>query len=395
MMRIYEDGTVEQIRLVWAVLEQQHSSYKAFPYDEQHLDILVESHSHGTQRITLSTLLELTGVDPALTGDWPGFDYNGFHEDAMEVYPAYQHYAPCRAEKKSQVKFRIHVHRSASVFLANSLFPAMVLTMTSWAAVFIKLSSLMPRVAVGFISFLTLTRWSTGQRAALPVVNYAVWLEVFMAACRFGVLLSLAETVAAQYLIDKVSTRTALAVDAAARVVLPLDFFVVIAVLFAVTDGEAVAWLQAFVFANVGFMVLFGYLFTTYSYMAMCRGIRHDALKLYGSGDLPFDRYEVHVLFTHVDDDGGGTMTGAELVQLVRHGWGEERDGALAGDELELAASIEKKVGSNHITIESFRDHQREIFVALRRFKLIRDEKRKAGAGAAEAPPDPEGSMQI
>lgn len=104
-MRLYEDGFVEVMDLKIAKLEMTHPDYKPFPFDRQHLAIVIESFSHSTKRIALRTFDAMTGLESALVPDWvAGWRYLSFGADVSERAPDYTHGSSCRADRISRCK---------------------------------------------------------------------------------------------------------------------------------------------------------------------------------------------------------------------------------------------------------------------------------------------------
>ena len=64
--------------------------------------------------------------------------------------------------------------RGKTAHIKGTFLPAILLVATSWTGFFITHSALMPRIAVGFVSFLTLTNWASDELDKIPDVTYSV-----------------------------------------------------------------------------------------------------------------------------------------------------------------------------------------------------------------------------
>ena len=66
LIRLYEDGTVEQLQLVYADLELLHPYYAPYPFDHQSLTVEVESLAHTTLQLTVAPLHLFSGLNAKL-----------------------------------------------------------------------------------------------------------------------------------------------------------------------------------------------------------------------------------------------------------------------------------------------------------------------------------------
>eukprot|EP00420_Gonyaulax_spinifera_P038976 CAMPEP_0197888426 /NCGR_PEP_ID=MMETSP1439-20131203/21979_1 /TAXON_ID=66791 /ORGANISM="Gonyaulax spinifera, Strain CCMP409" /LENGTH=558 /DNA_ID=CAMNT_0043508337 /DNA_START=1 /DNA_END=1677 /DNA_ORIENTATION=+ len=380
-VRISSDGTVELIRMVWVRLELLDPNYAAFPFDTQSLPIIVNSQSYHSSRVKLSVIPSMSGVEQAMIGEWPGWIYKKYEIKAHDESPDFALKKPCRTEKRSQVHLNVFVDRSVHEIIPGLIVPTMLLVITSWGAFFITIQALMPRVATAFISFLTLTTWSTQISAKLPVVNYAIWFSVFIDTSRFFVFLSLLETVVAQFLIDNVGTRMAKALDQFSRVLIPPNFFLLMIVTFCLRTPKQVEIAHYLTLIDIFIVVSSSTVFVFLKYRHLMKLLRTDPLRAYGDGAVPFSAHLVSQLFKMIDHTGDGTIQLEELVRHVRISYGEDRKSQLHADELNIIKHMRTKM-AEPITIETFRKHQSAFFVDVRRLCLLRkmndDEKVEA-----------------
>lgn len=353
MMRVYEDGKFELSDFVWSSLQLQDPDYHLYPFDNQELGILIESASHTTERVRLHPLHDFTGLEESLTDMWPGWDYKSHTEEEYEVAPEYSHKNPCRTEKRSRIKFIIKVHRH---FNSLSLLPVFLLVATSWAGFFIKVSALMPRIATGFISFLTINNMNNAIVAKMPAVNHAVWMAVFLNVCRYSVFLSVLETGAAQYIATHVSLRIAMKLDHWSRMFLPTDFVLIMIVLFSIADHEGVGVMNELSMLNLAFVVVFALIYLILQYVYLRNSLRKTPLKVFGDGRYPLDYHEVEIVFNAIDGNCEGMVTVKGIVSFLlpveRHD--AEKD--------KIEERLTSKLGKGRISIMTFTANQKAVF---------------------------------
>mmetsp|Transcript_55239 Transcript_55239/g.124441 ORF Transcript_55239/g.124441 Transcript_55239/m.124441 type:complete len:561 (-) Transcript_55239:47-1729(-) len=393
--RIYEDGLNEYTQVLAATLEMMHPTFALYPFDTQHLPIIVDSLSYSTERVNLHVLEELTGVLKHGEDAYPGWALVHQEAKVAAVAPDYSHKSPCRTERRSRATFDMYVSRRKRA-VSGVILPTMLLVIISWGAFFITIKALMPRVTTAFMSFLTLTTWASQQASTLPAVNYLIWFTVFMNTCRFFVFLSLVETVIAQYLIDNVSFRLALSLDRFSRKVIPLNFLVVMLIL-AVHMSDAMIIIF---YVHLVLIVAATIAYVLWQYRCLRILMQKDPLEAYGDGTIPLGPHELHILFHRIDTGGDGTITAEELVRHCRHKWHQAPDTALQPNELELIKDIRTRL-VEPITIEAFRAQQAEVFFNLRRLCLItrmsvsEDEQATAPAQASDGANDAEGEHRV
>ena len=87
--------------------------------------------------------------------------------------PDYTHGTACRGETLSRFDFHLVLEREGWKTVEQVLVPCTVLVLISFIAFFIDIKTLMPRIAVGFLTFLTMTNWeaSTVEHSAARVAK--------------------------------------------------------------------------------------------------------------------------------------------------------------------------------------------------------------------------------
>ena len=222
--------------------------YGAYPFDVQALTIELQSSTLPSNRLSLTAIDSLCGFDSSYTHTWPGWEPSpepvvpGGQSGAAAIWAAGTGLQPrwprtqriknllfpqsdaCASDVDARSVFvlsiavkRIHnqivsgmpratrngAHKARRLgqgiharmahtrhVLAGSIIPLLMLVCISWASFFVNVRFLMPRVAVGFISFLTLSNWAA-TRARVPYASLAAAFVIsFMCdpLCAHGVL---------------------------------------------------------------------------------------------------------------------------------------------------------------------------------------------------------------
>lgn len=335
LFRLYEDGTFEQLQLVYGTFELHHPFYGAYPFDKQLLTVMIESFAHSTQSVTLSNLDWLSGVNIALTEEWPGWEITGdqasaVHASVDDVAPNYASFEgnEHRCEQRARYHLDIKVSRVLGSTVTGQFLPLILIVIVTWTAFCIKINVLMPRIAVGFISFLTLSNMASSFTAALPAVSYDMWITVFFMSHRLFIILSLFETATCVYVTDHISSRVGMMLDQFARLFIPLDYLVFTIYLFAVGTSDqddhqlfeervnvaaTLSYVNAFLLIGAGAIRI--YTGTT----SLKRQMDEDPLAVHKQSiDLkPLDDNEVRMLFRSFDVDGNGIITIDEFIARI------------------------------------------------------------------------------
>jgi len=231
MFRLFEDGRFEWMQHIFARTVLKGEDYRPFPFDTHHVTIKVESESHSRNRIQLSVNPDLTGLDAADIENWPGWFGDGlWTAEVHDHRPEYTRLeaARCRHERLSEFQFQFAAARVSQTYVHDNVVPVILLVLGSWGAFYLPLGQVMPRIAVGFVSFLTISNWASSSTAILPKVTYTVWLGNFMSINRIMVFLAMIETAFAVYVKEHMSTQTATSLDRFFRLFLPLDYTVIL-----------------------------------------------------------------------------------------------------------------------------------------------------------------------
>jgi hypothetical protein len=321
MMRFYDDGTIEYVQLTYARLKRLEVRFDAYPFDAHRFGINIESRSHTVARIVLEQLDDMTGIEEELAKQWPAWTYDSIHSHVEERKPNYIHKNPCRTEKRSRYVFVVEATRT-DTFLESTFVPSLLLVITSFVGPYLNLNALMPRIATGFISFLTLTTLMSSQLSVLPKITYPVWFIIFMNTQRYYVFSALMETAFAHIIQDRLSTRTAMALDNYTRIALPLSYMIMMSYLYSnAPQSEGAEDLLIFMKNAVSAMFvmkfLLGAVWVAYYYRRIKFLLRNEPMEVHKSTPVHLDKNEVSMLFHFIDIDGGKQLDMSEVVVMM------------------------------------------------------------------------------
>jgi len=324
LARFYEDGTFEFLRLVYANLGLSKPYYGAYPFDQQTLAVQIESLAHTTKQIQIRSLETFSGLDFEYTSEWPGWSpvEGGIKFTTDEQIPHYIYEAgnSHRCERRSRYHLDIKVERHKRAIVDNTFVPLVMQVVITWTAFYINVKVLMPRVAVAFISYLTLNNAATSLVAGLPPVSHAMFINIFLLFQRLMVVIGLFETACTWYITECISTRVGASLDKLSRVFVPLDYILFTCLLFIVGPVELkdhkayeqrLEILEAFAWANFGLVFVVGALWCAYSYRRMHQQMIRDPLKLHMSAThKPLDSNELGMFFAVFDNSTDGKADG-------------------------------------------------------------------------------------
>jgi len=384
MMRFYDDGTIEYIELTFARMELLHVRFDAYPFDTHHFEVLIESRSHTDSRIVIETLDDMTGIEVAKAEEWPAWKFDSI-DNHVEVHtPDYIHKNPCRTEKRSMYVYVVEATR-ISGFIKQTFTPAFLLVLTSFVGPFLSLNALMPRIATGFISFLTLSNMMSAQVSLLPKITYDVWFVIFMDTQRYFVFTALIETAFAHVIQDRLSTRTAMKLDYYAQRALPLSYVVLVGYLYIFAPyGETgeraqdeLSLMLMVVIGNFVGLFLIGAAWVWFSYRKLLEQLRTKPIEVHRASRVHLDKNELHMLFNFIDVGGGKSLDVCEIVIMmlglesiandyqknnVHHAGNVTISRADCPEQVtEMIDLLEKKFGKV-LNKESFSAHHRAIF---------------------------------
>ena len=141
-------------------------------------------------------------------------------------------------------------------------------------------------------------RLARAVSAALPHLSYLPWMDILIQCCRQTIFVTLMETAAASYLMEQRSVHVSMYLDQFARVVIPLDFFIMLLTLFVVGTSDpgylfgpadnnhkdfedGLKILSVMTWVNAISLVLAGWLFSVFAYRRLRSTIMNDPVLVY------------------------------------------------------------------------------------------------------------------
>lgn len=248
----------------------------------------------------------------------------------------------------------------------------------TWTAFFINVKVLMPRVAVSFISYLTLNNAAASMMAELPPVSHAMFITNFILFQRLMVVIGLFETASCWYITECYSTRVGSSLDKLSRVFVPLDYVLFTLVIFILghqgsEDHKAyehkLSLLEAVTWVNFGMLFVVGALWCLYDYRCMYKQMIEDPLKFHMSATYkPLDSNEIgvffHVLDSQTDGKPDDIISVPDVVRYVLERAGRPE---LLDRSDDVTAAVLAKIPGKRPTVnlEEFIVHCRAIMVEI------------------------------
>jgi len=388
LIRLFEDGTFEQLQLVFARLQMPEPYYGSYPFDQQVLTVHIESMAHTTKRIVFQPLANFSGMNTRNIPRWPGWTFAGLAFGSIDAAPDYvslhENTHRPRCERRSRFFLNICVTRQYKHILTSLIIPLIIQVVITWTAFFVGIQQLMPRVAVAFVSYLSLNNAATALTSGLPPVSYVMFMDVFVLSQRLMVVVSLLETVCTWYITEYVSTQVALALDCFARVFVPVNYLVYNAILFAIGNSyvsgdegayeETLSLLEIFAWGNLCLVVLVGILWCLFKYWWLYRTMMMDPVKLHVQCvHSPLDKNEKSLLFRTFDTNRDGMVGVRHMVEVIINRLGRPE---LMKKYEEIVAAVlekipEKQQELDHDTLldlEDFLVSQPKVFMTIAHF---------------------------
>ena len=131
------------------------------------------------------------------------------------------------------LRFRIKLARLWTITLPRFFIPLFLLVAISFAAFFLPLTQVMPRVAVGFVSFFSLAVFRSQAYSMLPkTTSSLIWLDVAMLTISEIMWIAVVLNIFALFVNAIYSLHGARYVDKVVRIMMPLTTVIVLTVMF-------------------------------------------------------------------------------------------------------------------------------------------------------------------
>ncbi|CAE7355739.1 unnamed protein product [Symbiodinium natans] len=250
--------------------------------------------------------------------------------------------------------------------------PAILLALDGFAAWLQGAQGLqvMPRVATGFISFLSLQVFRTLAYSLIPKQTSALlWMDVTMFEVTVIMFASVLENVLAQAMRATVSTYSARFVDDVSRISFPLVGVVVLTVLFVMGAANVeTTWIMTVsLLITTGWLV--GYAAAVYVYVRyLPHRLMNILIRQISSSDFRYqkamvlDQKELAMIFRAFDEDGTGDLSAEEVLESFEHRGLSFKD---ADDEQNFKTRLKlmfRQKAGNRLDLNAFCHHFGELF---------------------------------
>ena len=121
--------------------------------------------------------------------------------------PDYTHGSACRGETLSRFDFHLVLEREGWKTVEQVLVPCSMLVLISFIAFFIDIKTLIVRISVGCLTFLTMTNWEASTVETFASQEHPVWFIEYFKVMRLILAMTLWQTFFSSFIGEKVSVR--------------------------------------------------------------------------------------------------------------------------------------------------------------------------------------------
>ena len=316
-------------------------SYEHFPFDEQVLDLCVNFDYFTTPKFNawpvhyeFSEMSErwdmASDLSPIVSAKFmKAMEGKGFFVHAIEIKER------VGALIGSKICIEVTVVRRITILLLRFFLPLSFLLFIPFAGFFIPIEMVMPRVATGFISFLSLQVFRTMAYALVPKPSSSLlWMDVAMFSVTVIMFASVLENVLAQAIRANVSSQAARFVDNLSRATFPLTALVILHLLFIMGAARVSAQANMGVCFSLLTLWLLAFCIAVLVYIrclpqklmqTLVKRVSRAEFGHNNSGSL--DQKELLIVFKVFDDNGTGHITADKVFQkLQAHGLSLPKD---------------------------------------------------------------------
>lgn len=272
----------------------------------------------------------------------------------------------------SGVCLNIKVSRKYELFVFRFFGPMLLLISTTVLAFFLPVSATMPRVSIGFVSFLSLQVFTTRAYNMLPQMAHSLtFIDALMFSITEMLFLAVCETIVAIRLYATVSHYAANHLDVLCQIWFPVMMFSVILLELSmamwvgeISKGAIVGVSQILIFSIMGAIALK----VTFYIRHLPRHIICDLVKDISSGKIHWSNHkalhsrELSTIFKFMDKDMSGHISKDEFTQTFKN-FGLE---STEDEHRELNRVITEKCG-DRIDFPTFELHFGEFFAGSHR----------------------------
>lgn len=282
----------------------------------------------------------------------------------------------------SSICLEITVVRRITILILRFFFPLFSLLFIPFAGFFIPIEQVMPRVATGFISFLSLQVFRTMAYSLIPKQSSSLlWMDVTMFSVTVIMFASVLENVLAPAMRANISSISARFVDNLSRVTFPMIGLCLLVVLFIMgamnvdNTFTMVVCLSILTFWLVSFAVAVILCIRRLPATLMKTLVRRiSSTDFRYMNSIPLDPMELKIVFKTIDTDRSGNITADEVLKsFAFHGlsFAKEEDEANFKSRLRSMFELHGTGTNNRLDLNAFCHH----FGAIFRFYSLEEEE--------------------
>jgi hypothetical protein len=272
-----------------------------------------------------------------------------------------------------RIEIKLTIDRNWIITLPRFFFPLGLLVLVSFAGLWLPVGQVMPRVATGFVSFLSLSVYRTMAYDMIPKQTASLlWMDVIMLSITEVIFIVVMENVVAQAVNAVYSSKAARFVDCLFRVMIPVTTLVLMAVIFTMGFLHTDPWHTMIAAQTVIGSSMFVSVIILKVYLRCLPRIlmktfvkELSSKKLLWKDGLKLDENELAAVFEHIDCDRSGKITVDETI----HSFEEEGLRFKTDSEwVNFHDTIKTSCGGNkddeaevELGLDEFREHFKEL----------------------------------
>jgi len=178
---VNKQGLVSKTQRVLAQLVANYD-VSNYPYDIQKLEVMVASGTYMSDEVQMQAMGQANAADGAFSeANWILSSMDLSTKEEMDS-----------SLSKSRGLLQLNVQHDPAGVFSSCIIPEILILVLSYTVFLMpnEAAFVMPRVATGMISFLSLLTLSQQTLNALPPRSGICWLELFDASCRFLVFIT-------------------------------------------------------------------------------------------------------------------------------------------------------------------------------------------------------------
>lgn len=217
------EGRVQYIQRFYGTIASYHSLHD-FPFDSQEITILLTPLKWNEDQVKLVVDDRFTGMAALLNiSDWIIESVEG--EIGRYRVPAFDRF-------HSRYDFKITAHRIRAYYVWKIILPLCLIVAMSWAVFWIDPAAFGTQLGLSATAMLTLIAFIFATTNMVPALGYFTRLDFFIGGATILVFLALLESLMTSYLVTQDQGNLAMRIDRLCRIVFPLLFLTIAAVVF-------------------------------------------------------------------------------------------------------------------------------------------------------------------